>query len=292
MSMARGAGWLATGVAVILVGRRPARQPGATRGGCPSLTERMRRLPLVLLAACGGAASIPGSPAPAARTGRLRVADGTTDTYRLIDGVLGGDAVETPDCRHPAFGPHITQAADAALGKSVFVFHAHVTPDDDRCGATDRQRVEIKTYGPSPDYLKAFPGDTTTYRWRFRLDEGFRPSPNFTHVHQLEAGDGDDDAPIVTLTPRAGTPERMQLIHVGSTGASTTVVSADLAPFRGAWVEAHERVTWGAHGTYSIEVRRLSAGAPGSPPRHPARPSASSRNAFAMAHDCAADGAW
>jgi hypothetical protein len=226
----------------------------------------MRRAPLapislLLLAACGGA-SDPGTPPPRpARAGRLLIADAVTDTYRLINGVLGGDAVETPDCRHPAFGPHITQAADATLGKPVFVFHAHVTPDDDRCMAGDRQRVEIKTYDRSPDYLKAFPGDTTTYRWRFRLDAGFRPSASFTHVHQLKPVEGDDDLPIVTLTARAGTPERMQLLHVSSAGVTTTLAAVELAPFKGAWVEAHERVTWGPRGAYAVEVRRLADGA-------------------------------
>jgi hypothetical protein len=191
----------------------------------------------------------------------MLVADGSSDAYTLINGVLGGDAVESPDCAHPAFGPHITQAFDAALAKSVFVFHAHVTPDNDRCIAFDRQRIEIKTYGPSPDYLKAFLGDTTTYRWRFKLDAGFQPSANFTHIHQLKAGDGDADAPIITITPRAGTPERLQLIHVDSRGTSTTVASTDLAAFKGTWVEAYERVRWDTHGSYSVQVRRLSDGA-------------------------------
>ena len=225
----------------------------------------MRRLLSLLfpLAACGGAPSSepPPSAPTAPRAGRLLVADGRADTYGLVASVLGGDPVETPDCRHPAFGPHVTQAADAARGKPVFVFHAHVALDDDRCLATDRQRVEIKTYGPSPDYLKAFLGDTTTYRWRFRLDAGFRASSSFTHLHQLKAADGDDDLPIVTLTARAGTPDRMQLIHVSSAGTTTTVASAELAPFRGEWVEAVERVTWGPRGAYSIEVRRLADGA-------------------------------
>src|SRR5437762_13092077 len=51
--------------------------------------------------------------------------------------------IETPDCGHP--GPHITEAMDDVLKKNVFVFHLHVKThlDDDRCGATDRQRTEI-----------------------------------------------------------------------------------------------------------------------------------------------------
>ena len=127
---------------------------------------------------------------PAASAQVYLTADGVTDTYALINRTLGGTAEEVPDCSHPEFGPHITQAYDNDLGKYAFVFSIHVTPDNDRCVAFDRQRNEIKTYGPSPSYLKGFYGDTVTFRWRFRLDDGFQASPNFTHIHQIKAGDG------------------------------------------------------------------------------------------------------
>jgi hypothetical protein len=187
-------------------------------------------------------------------------ADGKTDTYDLINSVLapGHDAIESPDCSHPSFGPHITQAWDDDLAKPVFVFHIHVTPDNDRCSKFDRQRNEIKTYGPSPDYLKGFLGDSVTFRWKFKLDVGFQPSYSFTHIHQIKAGDGDDGAPIITLTPRYGSPEQLQLIHVDSLGKSTTVAQTDLAPFKGTWVEAYEKITYGFNGTYSIVIRRIS----------------------------------
>src|SRR5262249_54786708 len=142
---------------------------------------------------------------------RFLNADGQTDTYTLINNLLGGTAQEVPDCSHPDFGPHITQAWDADLGKFAFIFHIHITPDNDRCVAFDRQRNEIKTYGPSPDYLKGFLGDSVTFRWRFRLDSGFQPSPSFTHIHQIKAGDGDSAAPIITLTPRSGNPNLLQI---------------------------------------------------------------------------------
>lgn len=190
---------------------------------------------------------------------RYLIADGTTDTYRLINSVLGGNAIESPDCSHTAFGKHITQASDNTLGKSVFVFHMHVTPDNDRCSAFDRQRNEIKTYGPSPAYVKAFFKDKTTYRWRFKLDVNFQPSSSFTHIHQLKAGDGDDDAPIITITPRFGNPERLELIHVDSRGKTTRLATTALAPFKGQWVEAYETVKWRhRQGRYSLAIRRLS----------------------------------
>jgi hypothetical protein len=133
--------------------------------------------------------------------------DGNPDnTYELINKVLGGTAYEVPDCAHPHFGPHITQKKDKDLvdnNKSVFAFYIHVSPDNDNCQNDDRQRTEIKTYGPSPSYLKGFSGDTVSFSWSFKLDSGFLPSSTFTHIHQIKAGDGGDDGtPIITLTPR------------------------------------------------------------------------------------------
>ena len=116
-------------------------------------------------------------------------------------------AVETPDCLHPEFGHHITQETDTTLGKSVFVFNMHRDIDGDGaasggCERIDRQRLEVKTFGPSPDYVKGFLGDTVSYRWRFKLDAGFKPSTSFTHIHQIKAGDGTNtDDPIFRLRP-------------------------------------------------------------------------------------------
>jgi hypothetical protein len=69
--------------------------------------------------------------------------------------------------------PHITEVMDDELKKNVFVFHAHVNQDDDRCGATDRQRTEIR----GGKLAETWPsnGQTFYYRWKFRLPEGSRP---------------------------------------------------------------------------------------------------------------------
>src|SRR5882724_2140985 len=87
--------------------------------------------------------------APALRAQVFLTADGQTDAYTLVNNALGAGP-ETPDCSHPSFGEHITQATDSTLGKPVFVFNIHVTPDNDRCTNFDRQRLEIKTDGGSP----------------------------------------------------------------------------------------------------------------------------------------------
>ncbi len=191
-------------------------------------------------------------------------ADGPGSTYELISSVLGGYPIEVPDCSHPEFGRHITEAWDDILGKYVFVFHIHVTPDNDRCVNFDRQRNEIKTYGPSPAYLKGYYNDIHTYRWKFKLDAGFQPSPNFTHIFQIKAGDGSDsDAPIITLTPRYGTPQTMQLIFTPSSGSSGggTKDNPPLEPFKGEWVEAYVRTLYAENGTIDVVLTRIRDGA-------------------------------
>ena len=190
-------------------------------------------------------------------------ANGPGNTYELINSALGGTAEEVPDCGHSSFGRHITEEFDSTLNKNVFVFHIHVTPDNDRCTAFDRQRNEIKTYGPSPAYVKGFYGDTCAFRWKFKLDAGFQPSPNFTHIHQLKAGDGSDaDSPLITITPRSASPERIEIIYTAPTGlsGSGTKATATLSNFKGQWIEAFERVLYTTNGFYQLTLRRVSDG--------------------------------
>lgn len=191
-------------------------------------------------------------------------ANGPGSTYELIESVLGnGTTGEVPDCGHASFGRHITEVFDATLNKNVFVFHIHTTPDDDRCGDnTDRQRNEIKTFGSSPANVKAAYGETVTYRWKFKIDAGFIPTSGFCHLHQIKAGDGDDGAPLMTLTPRAGNPQKLQLIYTPGTGlpGSGEKASAPLSSFKGTWVEVVEKIKFTSTGTYQITIKKVSDG--------------------------------
>jgi hypothetical protein len=131
-------------------------------------------------------------------------------TYELITNALApgtaNAAVEAPDAIHPSFGRHITEVFDKDLNKNVFEFYAHVSnnpPDNEPVkGKTDRQRVEIKTFEPSPDNLKGTVGETVQYKWRFKVPVGFKPTADFTHIHQVKAVDGDAAHPLFTLTLR------------------------------------------------------------------------------------------
>jgi len=110
-------------------------------------------------------------------------ADSPGNTYELINSVFapGNNAIESTECAHPDFGRHIAEIWDDELNQFVFEFYIHVKPDNDRCINFDRQRVEIKTYDKSPENLKGIPGETVTYKWKFRIPPGFKPW--FTNVN-------------------------------------------------------------------------------------------------------------
>ncbi|MDR6941139.1 heparin lyase I family protein [Mucilaginibacter pocheonensis] len=187
-------------------------------------------------------------------------ANGSNDAYQQISGVLGGDACEVPDCAHPV--KHITEVFDKQLNEYVFVFHSHVREDNDRCRNYDRERVEIKTYGPSAAKLKGEQGETVVYKWKFKIDSGFKAQPTFTHIHQIKAGDGDSGAPIVTFTPRFGEPDKFEIIHTGSVKETSqgVLIRVNLAEFKGTWVEVTERLRYDSHGTYSADIKRVADG--------------------------------
>jgi hypothetical protein len=189
-------------------------------------------------------------------------ADGPGNTYALIESK--GFGIESPDCGHTSFGPHVTEVFDNILGKNVFVFHSHATADDDRCGSQDRVRMEIKGGSGSPAAMQHTQGQTAYYRWKFKLDAGFIPSSRFTHIFQIKAIEGDAGAPLITITPRAGNPQRMQIIHSAGEGSGSlgTVHQVDLAPFKGTWVEAYVKYksSEGSAGTFEITLKRVSDG--------------------------------
>ena len=203
-------------------------------------------------------------------------ADGPGNTYELINSVLAptGNVIEAPDQipegSHAAFGRHIAEVFDTDLNKYVFEFYAHldsgttaILDNDISTLKTDRQRVEIKTYASSPNNLKGTLGETVTYKWRFKVPVGFKPSANFTHIHQIKPVDGDDGNPIFTLTARKGTPNKMQLIYViDDNGSNDYKQQINLSLFEGIWVDVVEviKVGTGTSGTYSILIKKVSDG--------------------------------
>ncbi|WP_299108354.1 T9SS type A sorting domain-containing protein [uncultured Winogradskyella sp.] len=190
-------------------------------------------------------------------------ADGVGNTYELINNVLayGYTSVETPDCGHSEYGRHIEEVWDTDLEKYVFKFTMHLSPDNDRCINFNRQRVEIKTYSPSPENLKGTINETITYKWKFKLANNFQPSYNFTHIHHIKSVGGDDALPLFTLTPRKGSPNKLELIYIKDefSGIDKKAI-VDLSNFEGEWVEVVEKIKVGEHGFYSIVIEKVSDG--------------------------------
>jgi MYXO-CTERM domain-containing protein len=179
------------------------------------------------------------TPMVHART--LLSADGPGMTYELIGQWYNP---ELPDCGHKV--PHITEDFDDELGKNVFIFHAHVNLDDDRCGATDRQRTEIRAKVAD---VSAQNGETVYYRWKFKLPVGFQESDYFTHIFQIKSDQAD---PIMTLSPRSGT------FSIG--GRIGTHASNPVSKFIGFWVVVDLKVLFSNSGNIAMTIRRISTG--------------------------------
>jgi MYXO-CTERM domain-containing protein len=194
-------------------------------------------------AAVLGALLVAALTAAPAQAKVLMSADGPggTDTYELLRQAY---TTELPDCGHMV--PHITEAFDEELRKNVFVFHAHVNQDDDRCGASDRQRTEIRARAAG---ITANNGETVYYRWKLKLPNGFQTSGNFTHIFQIKS---DEAAPVMTLTPRGG-----DFSIDGRIGERGTT---NLSKFLGAWVVVDLKILYGNAGRVETTIRRLSNG--------------------------------
>jgi hypothetical protein len=195
----------------------------------------------------------------------LVTADGPGNTYELIE--RQGFGMETPDCGHAV--RHVREVFDSTLNKNVFAFDAHVegVVDNDRCTNFDRQRMEVKTAPGdfNQDILQAGKGQTAFYRWKFKLPSGFQPSSNFTHIFQIKAQAGDAGAPLVTITPRAGSPNQLQIIWTGPSDGprdgNGVKVQTSLAPFINTWVEAFVQYKSDDAGNVQLTIKRLSDGA-------------------------------
>jgi hypothetical protein len=187
------------------------------------------------------------APAGSAQAARSMIsADGPGGTYELLGRSYG---IEVPDCGHMV--PHITEVMDEDLGKPVFVFHAHVNQDDDRCGKTDRQRTELRGRGGGVDGPQ---NSTRYYRWKFKLPTGFQTSGSFTHIFQIKAyGNGHGSgAPIMTLTPRNTT-----LAIDGRIGVHG---SSSLAKYLGNWVVVEMKILHANAGRVEATIKNLKTG--------------------------------
>ena len=65
----------------------------------------------------------------------------------------------------------------------------------------------------------------------------------------------------MTLTPRSGTPDNIEVSLRDSADVRTVLTTISLESVEGVWVEVYERVTFGHQGRYAIEIRTLVTGA-------------------------------
>ena len=197
-------------------------------------------------------------------------ADGPGNTYELINKILAPinyPAEEAPDMTngtHASFGRHIAEVWDSTLNKYVFEFYIHALIDNDVSTLEpDRQRVEIKTYASSPDSMKGIQGDLMTFKWMFRLPIGFQPSPNFTHIHQIKAVNGDESDPVFTITlANSGGSNKLQIRYTADSSTNfKTLASGNLSTFLGKWLQVTEVVrvdsSSNATGAYSINITKV-----------------------------------
>lgn len=168
--------------------------------------------------------------------------------------------IESPDCEHTSFGHHITQVYDADLDRNVFVFHSHIAEDNDRCQIFDRVRMEVKGGPGTSEEMQHVLGETSYYRWKFKLPVDFDGASSFNHIFQNKAKGGNDDSfPVLTLTARTTI---LELRHNGGdTGSDLDrLASISLDMLRGKWVEVYMRQVHAEEGELEVTVKDMETG--------------------------------
>jgi hypothetical protein len=99
----------------------------------------------------------------------------------------------------------------------------------------DRQRAEVKGLGVHQENNQTF-----EYRTTWRTNPEFVGANRFCHIFQLKATDGDDGAPLVTLSLSQGTSTGTIRLWSGAAANSTTVRSFSWDP--GEWQTAIIRI--------------------------------------------------
>ena len=185
---------------------------------------------------------------------------------------LGWDYSEHPNISSKDHhdGIHCQVVYDETIGQYVYDFMAHAgeSIDYDRGRVpSDRQRNEMKTQ-TNRDWLH-LNGNWDEWQrleWKFRIPKGFQPSPKFCHIHQLKAQEGNNGAPLITISTRSdadGGNKRVQVIHSGDRRESTKGVLIDnlpLSDFEDEWIQVQTEMHYTHNGTFRIKMTRMSDG--------------------------------
>ena len=136
----------------------------------------------------------------------------------------------------PGASGNITDQGDHTV-RMFLHYRANAGWDADRDRHdTTRQRAEVKGLGP---HQKT--GDTFEYATTWRTDPAFRGSSRFCHVFQLKATDGDNGAPLVTLSILNGTNQAC--VHYWSGGSKGFITVRKFAWSAGVWENVRIRIT-------------------------------------------------
>lgn len=186
--------------------------------------------------------------------------DSGLSAYEIIRHFAGEEAIEAPDLyeeNHPG-EPHIYEDTDDEVGDHfVFTLHRDEDIDRDRVELTDRQRNEIKAYSDSEKALKAYEGETFKYQWKFKLNDLFEVSSNFTHVFQLKSVDDGIGTPLLAFTGRER--DGIDVIEIGHVPVddSNILDSHVLSDLRGEWITVTCQLTFSEKGEISVTANRL-----------------------------------
>ena len=168
---------------------------------------------------------------------------------------------------------HIETVFDATINQYIFRFISHASSalDGDRGSMNDRMRNEMKTQTSATWYkLNGNWGESQILQWKFKIPKGYRPSTSFCHIHQLKAQEGDNGAPVITISLRGnndGTNRRVQVIHslgsdhsAGTKSLGTFVDNVKIEEFEDEWVQVSEEVKYDHHGKYRLVITRIRDG--------------------------------
>lgn len=186
---------------------------------------------------------------------------------------LGWDYSEHPNISKNDHhqGIHCEVIFDKALQQYVFQFTNHATAealDSDRGRLlSDRQRNEMKSQTNAEWHkLNGNWNEWQRLEWKFRIPKGFQPSTSFCHLHQLKAQEGNNGAPLITISTRSdgkGGDKRVQVIHTGDNRESSKGVLIDNLPlidFEDEWIQVETEMHYTHHGTFRIKLTRIGDG--------------------------------
>lgn len=167
-------------------------------------------------------------------------------------------------------GVHGSVVWDEQLGKYVFEVYSHCNEnviDGDRGSRKDRMRNEMKSQtGNGRYHMNGNWDEWQLIRWKLRIPKGYRPTSSFCHIFQYKAQEGNNGAPLITITLRGdndGTNRRVQLIHTGDVRESSVGVFEDNHPleeFEDEWVQVEMEAHFTRDGEVNCRITRLSDG--------------------------------